>query len=104
MNILDKNNKITTIEHRKNVDLLTILTNVELVENNEKTKEIIANFYEYLIKFGIDLGISSGKQMIIDGIKNDDVDMNLLMNVNPENYTKINFSAFNEKEIKEFFK
>ena len=104
MNMIGENEKITSIEYRKNIDLMTILTKVGLVENNDKTKEIISNFHEYLFKLGIELGISKGKQIAIDMIINEDVDMDLLMNVNPKDYTERKHSLFSEKEIKEFFK
>lgn len=44
----------------------------------------IDEFHDYLFKFGIELGISTGKKMIIEGIQDGLIDINELIKIDPE--------------------
>ena len=69
---------------KTNYDLITILTKTGLLKEDSKNLEIVDEFYEYLFKLGIKIGIDQGKKWFIDNLKEDKVDFNKIMNIDPE--------------------
>lgn len=91
MGVIDDENAVKSETPKKNVDFMTLLSRLELIESNDENMETISEFHDYLFKFGIEMGISHGKRMIIDAIKSDSVDFEKLMEINPQEFVTYEF-------------
>ena len=87
LGIIDENDNVKGGTPKKNIDLGIILSQFGLIELNEETSEIIDEYHDYVFKLGIELGVNSGKKMIIEAIKNDDSVFDELMKIDPNEYT-----------------
>lgn len=83
--------EIINIIPKKNADLETILSKTTLIEMDEEKSEKINEFHDYLYKFGIEIGVSLGKQQVIDIIKNNIMTIDKINELNPEDFTKFHF-------------
>ena len=84
----DEQDEINNFTLKVNYDLNIILLNSGLIEDSEENEKIIDDYYEYLIKFGISLGIGTGKKRIINAIKNDYIDYETIMEIDTENWSE----------------
>ena len=100
MGISDKSPINGTVP-KKNIDFETILKRTGLIEDTRENSEIINEFHDYLFKFGINLGIGHGKQMIIEAIQEDNLDFEELMNVNPDEIVNFNLEPTYIRDMKE---
>ena len=76
------------ITQTKNYDLEMLLTKLGLIKPDPKNFEIIDEFNEYLTKYGIELGLSSGKKLGIEHIQEGKIPFERMMKINTENYGK----------------
>ena len=95
------NHTIINTMPKKNLDLQVLLKKVDLIPQDCKKLDTINEFYEYLFKLGLETGIGMSKKMIIDSIKNGEVDFEEIMKVNPDDYVKYNREPTYIKEMKE---
>ena len=84
LGIINEKDKLTGRIPKKNIDLFILLDKLGLIEDPEGISEKIDEFYDYLFQLGIITGISGGKKMMIEAIKNDEIDFDEIMSVNPE--------------------
>ena len=87
LGIIDETDKVKGGTPKKNIDLGIILSQLELIELNEETSEIIDEYHDYVFKLGIELGVSSGKKMTIEAIKHDNSVFDELMKIDPDEFT-----------------
>lgn len=85
------NEKLIGTNSKKNLDLIKILNKIGLIEDNAENLGIIKDYYEYVFKIGIDMGISYGTKIVIDAIKKNKVDLKTIMETNPEQFVKYDF-------------
>lgn len=97
----DIDNDELNIIPNKNIDLKMLLSKFGLIENSPENLEIINDFYEYLFKFGIKTGISRGKKLVINVIKENPPEYEKLMKSNPKNFTNIKIEPVFLTEFKE---
>ena len=71
-----------------NFDVVTLLTKTGLLKEDSENIETVEEYYEYLFKLGIDVGITRGKQMVIDHLKENKIDINTIMEIDPETLIK----------------
>ena len=99
--IINDENEVESGTPKKNIDLMIILSNLELIEPNQETLDKINEFHDYLFKLGIEIGVGQGKKMVIDAIKNDDATYDKLMEIDPEQYTNYEFEPTFISDMKE---
>jgi hypothetical protein len=92
---------ITGTIPKKNLDLMTILNKTGLIEKNPENCKKINEFHDYLFKFAIGLGIGHAKSMIIKAIQKGQLDFELLMDVNPEEYVNYDLEPTYIRDMKE---
>lgn len=80
--------RIHSITQTKNYDLEMLLAKLGLIKPDTKNFEIIDEFNEYLTKYGIELGLSSGKKLAIEHIQEGKIPFERIMKINTENYGK----------------
>jgi hypothetical protein len=93
--------EITDLIPKKNIDFATILNRMGLIELTQENREKINDFHDYLFKLGINLGVSHGKKMIIDAVKDDDIDFQEILDVNPEDLVDFNMEPTFIRDYKE---
>ena len=91
LGIIENENEINGQTPKKNLDFLIILTKLDLIEANSVNGEKIDEFHDYLFKLGISTGIIGGKKMIIEGIKNEEIDFDEIMDVNPDDIVNFEY-------------
>ena len=77
----------------ENLDMLTLLSELGLIEENINNLDIINEFHEYLFKLGIEIGVADGKRMITDALKNDEIIIDEIKNIDGDKYTNFKFTA-----------
>ena len=88
---------------KKNMDFIRILSNLELIEVNPENEEKIGEFYDYIFKMGLEIGIGQGKQLIIEALKDDQIDFDELMAIDASQFTNFNFEPTYITDMKESF-
>ena len=101
LNIIDDNNKVEYWTSRKNIDFIIILSNLGLVENNDENLKKLDEFFEYLFKLGIESGLCTSRQLMIDSIKKGKIDFDKLMEIDPNSYINYNFEPRFISDMKE---
>ena len=86
------------------LDLMTILSHLKLIEITDETCEKFDEFYEYLYKLGISIGIINGKRMVIEAIKSDELTLDEIMKINTDRLIEFNIEPTYIKEMRENFK
>lgn len=76
--------EVTETFPNKNIDILTILEHLELLPEDPENLDKINDFYDYLFKFSIDLGIGMGKKLTIEAIQNREIDFEKLKEIDPK--------------------
>ncbi len=76
--------EVTETLPTENIDILTILEHLELLPEDPDNLDKINDFYDYLFKFSIDLGIGMGKKMSIEAIQNRKIDFEKLKKIDPD--------------------
>lgn len=99
--VIGINEEITGTIPNKNFDILTLLNHLGLLPEDPKNLDKINEFYEYLFKYGIELGISTGKKITIEAIQNNEIDFEELMEIDPESLVKYNMEPKFITDIKE---
>lgn len=79
LGIVKDENAITGIAPKQNLDFMIILHNLGLIESNSENMEKIDEFYKYLFKLGLEIGVHQGKKLLINALKKDMVDFDELM-------------------------
>lgn len=75
----------------RNIDLLHILSHLELTRFNKDNLKIFDEFYDYLFKLGIETRVNNGKQLGIADIRENKVDFNELMKMDSESFIDFTF-------------
>lgn len=95
------NDEIISTIPKKNLDLLIILKQIGLLPEEHDKLDELNDFHDYLFKFGIELGIPIGKQLIIDAIQSGSLDFEKLSKVNPEDFVTHDFEPTFVSDFKE---
>ena len=90
---MEKKIKFENRIQRENLDLITILSNLGLIEKNNDNLSIINDFYEYLFKYGIELGVADGKRIIISALEKDEITTDDIMNLDYKKFTEFKFAS-----------
>ena len=101
MKMFKEDVNITGTISNKNIDLKTLLTKNGLIENSKENDEKIEEFYDYLFKLGITLGITQGKYMVIEKVKKYGVDMDKLMETDLEKIVQFNYEPSFISDLRE---
>lgn len=86
LGIIDSSDKVKSSIPKKNIDLGIILSKLNLIELNEETSNTIDEFHDYVFKLGIDIGVGSGKKLMIEAIQQDKSLFEDLMEIDPQEY------------------
>ena len=70
---------------------MTILSNLDLLEYNEENLEKLDEFHAYVTQLGIETGLSTSRQLMIDSIKNGEFEFEELLDIDPNEYTDYDF-------------
>jgi hypothetical protein len=103
LGIITDEKSITGETPKKNMDLMTLLSKLGLIENNAENMKTINEFHEYLFKLGIEVGIGHGKRMVIESIKADAIDFKKLMEMDPQEFVTYNMDPTFISDMKEAF-
>ena len=103
LGIIDDDDEIKCGTPKKNIDLGIILSKLELIELNEETSNTIDEFHDYIFKLGIDIGVGSGKKLMIEAIQNDDSIFEKLMEIDPQEYVNYPIEPAFINQIREAF-
>ncbi len=95
------NEEITDTVPKKNYDLEVLLKKLELIPKDSEIINEINKFHDYLIKFGINVGIGAGKKIIIEAIQNETFEFDKLFDINPDNIVKYNMEPTFIRDLKE---
>lgn len=104
LGIISNESEVKSGIPKKNIDFMTILAKLDLIEINEENLETIDEFHDYLFKLGLELGVSHGKRQVIDAIKSNSIDFKQIMEIDPEEYTKNAFEPTFISDMKEALK
>ena len=77
----------------ENLDMVTLLSKLGLIEKNMDNLNIINDFHDYLFKFGIEMGVADGKHIIMDALKNNKITIDEIKNINCDKYTDFKFAS-----------
>ena len=86
---------------KKNMDLAIILSNLGLIEITPETGEIIDEYHDYLFKLGIENGVGMGKKIVFDAVANEEISLEEIMDIDPEEYVNFNFQPSFIHDMKE---
>lgn len=84
LGLMDESEKITGTTGAANIDLLKIFTKIGLIEDTYENLDIISEYYDYVFKLGIEMGINSGAQLMIEAIKSNYLDLKTAKKINPD--------------------
>ena len=101
LEIIDDENEITLGGWNENYDMLTILSNLGLIEKSMENLKILDDFYEYLTKLGIETGVGNGKRLMIDAIQMGKIDFEKIMEIDPKSYVNHNIEPKFISDMKE---
>ena len=71
---------------KKNLNINQILINLGLIDDNPENIAKINEFYDMIFKVGIEIGIGTGKSTIVNLIRKDEITMDFINEINPQNY------------------
>ena len=77
----------------ENYDLIRILSEFDLIKMNPSTLEAVNDFYEYIFKLGIEIGVREGQKRCIEEIKKNTLDLTKIMNTPPEEFVNFNIES-----------
>ena len=86
LGLAEKNGEMIGSIPKKNMDLRTILSKLDLIKSSRENLEKINDFHDYLFKLGIELGVTYSKRMVIDHIQNHHLDFEQLLEINTDEY------------------